>query len=332
MPLTQTDRLLTVTTPLGADAVLLTGFRGREELSRPFAFQLDLVTDTPIAASDVVGKAVSWQVVFPDEAPRHFHGLVRSLAVGPGIGRVREYRAEVVPWLWSLTRATDCRIFQNLSVPDILKEVFGRYGFSDFKDDLTGSYAAREYCVQYRESAFDFVSRLMEEEGIGYTFTQTADAHTLVLFDAVSAYQDCDPHASVEFRPELANAEVIGTWERRYAFVSRESGSHRLPLRDAGDEPASDDGNARHSGRAEEVRAVRIPRRVHHRQPRHRPRGCPHGRGGSRVRYSDGERPLLVVPAGRGLHPGRSPARRRRAVRPHRRRARGQRAARPRPP
>lgn len=221
MPLPQTGRLLTVNTPLGADAVLLTGFRGREELSRPFAFQLDLVTDAAIAAGDVVGKAVSWQVVYPDEAPRAFHGLVRALAVGPAMGRgFREYRAEVVPWLWFLTRATDCRIFQNKSVPDILKEVFGRYGFSDFRDDLSGSYAAREYCVQYRESAFDFVSRLMEEEGIGYTFTHTADAHTLVLFDAVSAYQDCDPHAAVEFRPELANAEVVGTWERRYAFVS----------------------------------------------------------------------------------------------------------------
>ncbi len=221
MPLTQTGRLLTVTTPLGADAVLLTGFRGREELSRPFSFQLDLATDQPVAAGDLVGKAISWKVEYPEDQPRQFHGLVRSLAVGPLLGRgLREYRAEVVPWLWFLTRATDCRIFQNKSVPDILADVFGRYGFADFTNSVTGTYAAREYCVQYRESAFEFVSRLMEEEGIAYTFTFAEGKHTLVLFDAVAAYEDCAPHATVEFRPELATAEVVGTWERRFAFVS----------------------------------------------------------------------------------------------------------------
>jgi type VI secretion system secreted protein VgrG len=224
MPLPQTDRLLTVTTPLGADAVLLVGFTGREELSRPFSFALDLVTDQPIAPADLVGKAVAWQVVYPDEAPRKFHGLVRSLAVGPLVGRgLRSYRAEVVPWVWFLTRGEDCRIYQNQSVPDILAAVFGRYGFTAFRNDLTGSYSPREYCVQYRETAFAFVSRLMEEEGIFYKFEHTAGAHTLVLCDAVSHYADCDPHAHVEFRPELANAEVVSTWERRYEFVTGKS-------------------------------------------------------------------------------------------------------------
>jgi type VI secretion system secreted protein VgrG len=221
MPLSQADRLLTLTTPLGADAALLVGFSGREELSRPFSFALDLVTDQPIAPADLVGQPVAWQVVYPDDAPRKFHGLVRSLAVGPAVGRgLRSYRAEVVPWLWFLTRGQDCRIYQNLSVPDILAAVFGRYGFTAFRNDCTGTYTAREYCVQYRESAFAFVSRLMEEEGIFYKFEHADGAHTLVLCDAVSNYADCAPHASVEFRPELANAEVVGTWERRYEFVT----------------------------------------------------------------------------------------------------------------
>jgi type VI secretion system secreted protein VgrG len=221
MPLPQTDRLLTVSTPLGADAVLLVGFSGREELSRPFSFTLDLVTDLTIAPADLVGKAVAWQVVYPDEAPRKFHGHVRSLAVGPLVGRgLRGYRAEVVPWLWFLTRGTDCRIYQNLSVPDILAAVFQRYGFTAFRNDCTGTYTAREYCVQYRESAFAFVSRLMEEEGIFYKFEHADGAHTLVLCDATSSYADCAPHASVEYRPELANAEVIGSWERRFEYVS----------------------------------------------------------------------------------------------------------------
>ena len=116
MSLTQTDRLLTVTTPLGADAFLLVGFSGREELSRPFSFTLDLVTDQTVAPADLVGQPVGWQVVYPDESPRKFHGRVKSLAVGPAVGRgLRSYRVEVVPWLWFLTRTTNCKIFQNLS-------------------------------------------------------------------------------------------------------------------------------------------------------------------------------------------------------------------------
>jgi type VI secretion system secreted protein VgrG len=221
MPLPQTDRLLTVSTPLGADAVLLCGFSGREELSRPFAFTLDLVSDQTIAPTDLVGQPVGWQVVYPDESPRHFHGRVKSLAVGPLVGRgLRSYRAEVVPWLWFLTRTTDCKIFQNQSVPDILAAVFNAYGFTAFRNELTGTYAAREYCVQYRESAFAFVSRLMEEEGIFYRFEFADGSHTLVLADAASAYADCDPHAEVEFRPDQADAEVVTAWERRFEYVS----------------------------------------------------------------------------------------------------------------
>lgn len=221
MPLTQTDRLLTVTTPLGADAFLLVGFSGREELSRPFSFTLDLVTDQTVAPADLVGKPIGWQVVFPDESPRKFHGRVRSLAVGPAVGRgLRSYRAEVVPWLWFLTRAADCKIFQNLSVTDIIKAVFDGFGFTDYRVDTTGSYTAREYCVQYRETAFAFVSRLMEEEGIFYRFEYEDGKHTLVLADDVSAYADCDPHATVEFRPDLQTAEAVGSWERRYEYVS----------------------------------------------------------------------------------------------------------------
>ena len=221
MPLTQTGRLLTVSTPLGADAFLLTGFRGREELSRPFSFQLDLVSDQIVSPAAVVGQPVEWTVNRPDESPRVFHGRVRSMAVGAAVGRgLRAYRAEVVPWLWFLTRTTDCRVHQNLSVPDIVTATFDRFGFADYTLNLSGSYPPREYCVQYRETAFDFVSRLLEEEGIFYTFAFESGKHTLVLADATSAYADCDPHASVEFRPDTPTAEVVSVWDRQYQFVS----------------------------------------------------------------------------------------------------------------
>jgi len=222
MPFVQDDRLLVINSPLGDGELLLTAFNGHEELSRPFSFQLQLVCDNDaIAAADLVGKPISWKVVLPDESPRQFHGRVNRFFAGPSMGRgLRNYRAEVVPWLWFLTRATDCRIYQNKSVPDIIEDVFRRYNFSDFELNLSGTYPVREYCVQYRESAFQFVSRLMEEEGIFYTFTFAEDAHMLVLADGTSAYIDAEAHAEVEYRPEMNDSEVVTTWEREYAFIT----------------------------------------------------------------------------------------------------------------
>jgi type VI secretion system secreted protein VgrG len=220
-------RLLTVSTSLGDDAFILTRVRGREELSRPFSFQLEMAaeTSTTVAPSDLVGMPVGWTINFPNDVPRLFHGVVRQLTAGEFIGRTkRVYRVEVVPWLWFLTRTTDCKIFQDKTAPQIIEAVFQAFGFTSgdsYKLSLSGSYATREYCVQYRETAFAFVSRLMEEEGIYYTFEFAEDKHTLVLADSTSAYADCNPHDQPEFRPELSGREVVvSTWERRHEFRS----------------------------------------------------------------------------------------------------------------
>src|SRR5262249_38739019 len=93
------------------------------------------------------------------------------------------------PKLWLLTKTRDSRIFQNKSVPDIVKQVLSEHGVTDVNDSLTGTYDPREYCVQYAETAFDFVSRLLEAEGISSYFTHTSSAHTLVLADDASSYQ-----------------------------------------------------------------------------------------------------------------------------------------------
>ena len=160
---------------------------------------------------------------YPNAVARQFHGVVKSLVAGEFIGRTRRvYRAEVVPWLWFLTRTTNCKIFQNKTAPVIIEDVFKAFGFTsnDYRLNMTATYPTREYCVQYRETAFDFVSRLMEEEGIYYYFEYAADKHTLVLADATSAYFDCDPHGTPEFRPELPDAEVVSAWQRRHEFRS----------------------------------------------------------------------------------------------------------------
>lgn len=214
----QTDRLITFTSPLGADAFLVTGFRGREELSRPFSFTLDLVSENAaVAPADLVGQPVSWAVNRPADSPRYFHGFVKRLVTGPLASRtLRTYQVEVVPWLWFLTRTADCRVYQNKTVPDVVKDVFGRYGFTAFRESYQGSYPVREYVVQYRESAFDFVSRLLEEYGIYYYFEFADGSHTLVLADAASAYAATG--VTAEYRPEAGAVLGVTRWDRAYLF------------------------------------------------------------------------------------------------------------------
>lgn len=222
MALKQQQRLLSVTTPLGPDAVVLTGFEGREELSRLFSFRLDLISDNPgITAADLVGKAVSWTVKKKDESPRHFHGFVRRFMAGDESHGRRDYRIEVVPWLWFLTRTADCRIFQSKSFPDVIEQIFKDLGFSDFEtSQIKGAHPKHDYCVQYRETDFNFVSRLMEQEGIFYYFKHEAGKHKLILADQKGAYFDC-AEKEVDYPSDYggrAKDDHLTSWEHEYQF------------------------------------------------------------------------------------------------------------------
>jgi type VI secretion system secreted protein VgrG len=222
--LTQKHRLLSVTTPLGDDVLLLTAFRGREELSRLFHYELDFFSERDdIAAKDLVGQGIRWCVQhMPGSEPRYFHGVVsRFAALDIDPGGLRHYRAEVVPPLWFLTRSTDCRIFQNKTVPEIVEAVFADFGITDYKLHAKGVHPKREYCVQYRETAFDFLSRLLEEEGISYFFVNTADQQVLTLTDVNSSFVDCQEQ-SVEYHPGIApqNFLAVTGWEHRFTYPS----------------------------------------------------------------------------------------------------------------
>jgi type VI secretion system secreted protein VgrG len=216
--ITQAQRGLSVTTALGQDVLLLLGFSGKESISRLFTYYLELASDTEsIAPKEIIGQPVTWQVGRDDETPRYFNGVVSRFVAG-GVDRrgLRTYRAEVVPWTWFLTRTTDCRIFQNQASPDIIKAIFHAFGFGDFEANLTGSYAQWEYCVQYRETAFNFISRLMEHEGIFYFFRHEPGKHTMVLADSTSAYQDV-PESPVKFAgAKMAAQNQILTWEHHF--------------------------------------------------------------------------------------------------------------------
>jgi type VI secretion system secreted protein VgrG len=223
MALKQANRLLVLETPLGKDVLVLTAFSGREEMSRLFRYHLEMISDqNAIQPAQIVGKNVTFAVKLANDSPRYFNGIVNRFFAGDEDrqGR-RNYQAEVVPWLWFLTRTSDCRIFQKKSVPEIIEQVFQDLGFSDYdKSQVKGQHPKREYCVQYRETDFDFVSRLMEEEGIFYFFKYEQGKHTLVLADQTGAYTDCG-ESEVDFPRDAGTRAVhdhITQWEHRYEF------------------------------------------------------------------------------------------------------------------
>src|SRR5882672_10450285 len=196
MTYTQENRIISLETPLGADTLLLQGFTGSEAISRMFRFHLDLLSENrSIAFGDIIGKPVTIKIGVAAASQRYFNGYVSRFAQSGSDVRFAHYQMEVVPWLWFLTRNADCRIFQNMTIPDIIQQVFKDRGFTDFKVSLTGSFEPREYCVQYRETDFNFVSRLMEQYGIFYFFEHQETKHTLVLGNSPAAHQAC-PHQS----------------------------------------------------------------------------------------------------------------------------------------
>jgi len=200
---TQDKRPLRVTTGLGKDVLLLERFSGEEGVSTPFHFVLDMLSEnSAIAPADVLRKPISVEIEIPGGEKRLVHGVVKRFSQLGRRGGLAAYRAEMVPWLWFLSLTNDCRIFQNLSVSDIVSKVFKDLGHSDFKFKLMGAGPKRVYCVQYRESALAFVSRLLEEEGIFYFFEHTSSKHTLVLTDHPSQVPAC---------PEVSKVRMTAT-------------------------------------------------------------------------------------------------------------------------
>lgn len=224
MAYTQENRLMTIETPLGENVLLLQGFSGREGISRLFSFQVNLLSeDHAVAFESLVGQPVTISLGLAEGSKRPINGIVSRFARSGSDERFAYYRAEVVPWLWFLTRTTDCRIFQNMTIPDIITTIFRDLGFSDFRNALQGSFEPCEYCVQYRETDFNFVSRLMEQYGIFYFFEHTKDKHTLVLADSPTAHVSCPEQASARYNYTGGTAleeDVISTWEMEQGLRS----------------------------------------------------------------------------------------------------------------
>jgi type VI secretion system secreted protein VgrG len=217
MAFKQENRFIKIKTPLGDDTLLLQSFAGTEAVSRPFSFQAEVLSEkADITFNDIVGKNVTIHIRLADDSDRYLNGYVSRFTQALKDSKVSHYRMEIVPWLWMLTRKFDCRIFQKMTAPDVIAKVFKTGGFKDFKSSVTGTFDTLEYCVQYRESDFNFVSRLMQQFGIYYYFEHQDGKHTLVMANSPSVHQPCPGQAHADFNPVsggLEDADVVSAWE-----------------------------------------------------------------------------------------------------------------------
>jgi type VI secretion system secreted protein VgrG len=177
---------------LGDDALSFRRLQGREELGRLPEYRLELLRAQrldPIPAEKLLGTQATVKLLRAHDQFRYIHGWITSVDLGGAVGRFDLYRVELRPWLWHLTLGADSRIFQDKNVVQIIEAVFADYSSAKVDTSkLSGARRTRPYCVQYRESDFDFVSRLMEEDGIWYYFSHVDGQHTLVLCNSASAH------------------------------------------------------------------------------------------------------------------------------------------------
>jgi type VI secretion system secreted protein VgrG len=210
MAYTQEERICRVSSPLGDDVLLLTGMNAVESLSNPFYFDMHFLSQTEdIDFAAVVGKPLCVHLTLGNGNERYFHGIVSRFSQGSPEGGFASYRAEVVPWISLLRRRAGCRIFQHKTVPDIIKAVLAETGFGDVEFPPPDDFSEREYCVQYRETDLNFISRLAEEEGISYFFRHSEKQHTLVFFNSPSAATPCPGQSAVPYASAV-DLSVLG--------------------------------------------------------------------------------------------------------------------------
>ena len=205
----QTDRLLNFTSPLGKDVLLPEHIAGVEGISELFFYQLDLLAtaDRTIDPKSIVGQKVCVAIQANDSGTkRYINGFVSSFEMNGGDEEFHNYRAYIVPNLWVLTLNKNTRVFQNQTVTDVIKAVLSPYKISPAVE-TSNSYTPMEYCTQYRETDFNFISRLMEQHGILYYFKHTQDDHTFTLQDTSSKLSACAIQSSFRYAPQPKDTE-----------------------------------------------------------------------------------------------------------------------------
>ena len=207
---------------MGTNALVIERIAGQESLCRPFEFRvLAVATSDDFSFDDLAGSeaVVKLETGDPDAGEyRYFHGVISQVAhAGFNLQGLSRYELTLVPWIWFLSQTTDCRIFQNLSVPEILEQLFSEAN-GNYRLELNGTYPARDYCVQYGETDFDFVHRLMEYEGIYYFWVHEEGGHRMVVCDAMGSHHEVSGFEEVIYRANAAGVQdrpVLSSWSLR---------------------------------------------------------------------------------------------------------------------
>ena len=210
---------------LGKDAFKARSFRYTDSLGQPFTGVLEASSkDAKIEFGQLLGKPLTVTATLPGGGQQHRSGLVRRV-VQTGFERdLAVYELEIVAWIACLELGSDCRIFQNETVVEILKKVFDDLGFFDYDvAGLVGSYQPLDFCVQYNETHFNFVHRLMQRSGIYYFHKHEAGSHTLVLADSHTSHGSFPGYAKIPYRPATQAAlteEHIFFWKAAEQMAS----------------------------------------------------------------------------------------------------------------
>ncbi|WP_157785569.1 type VI secretion system Vgr family protein [Sinorhizobium fredii] len=227
----QEKRAAVLTTTKEADYLVVSRFDGSEAISESFEYRIEALSrNENIDFDELLGKHMTLTLNSINGVQRKFDGILTETQWLGVRDHFHAYRLVLRPWFWLLSHCSDCYIFHDSTVQDIVNAVFGRHSFASFEDRTGGSYPKLEYCVQYRESDMAFVSRLLEEFGISYFFEHKEGSHKLVLVDDNSKFETA-PGGERPYRPltgqDRRSDECFNHWipERRFT-------SGRITVRD----------------------------------------------------------------------------------------------------
>jgi len=218
-PPTQANSTISITTPLGPDVLLLRSFTFQEELGRPFVLRAELQsTDDSLPLDSLIGQNAVIQINLPTYQQRYINGYISTFQQVGYSGELAEYRATIVPWLGLLAQTSNCRIFQNLSTTSIVQQVCAEAGFSDIQINFAAvNYPLIPFCVQYNETALDFVCRLLEEAGLYFYFSSTINSCTMVICDSTSKAPVFPGYEVIPYSPRTRGPAV--NFEHIYEWV-----------------------------------------------------------------------------------------------------------------
>lgn len=233
---TQQHRYATMDSPLGPDVLLINALIVDEHVNQLPEIHIDALShQNNIEPQQIVGQRVSItldpntrnygleRIVAVSRSVdnrRYFDGYVASFGRVGSSGNVTRYEMSVVPWFWFLTRSTDCRIFQHQTPEDILTTIFHEQGFPDFEFQVRSKRPELKYIVMYGESYYNFCARLMEQEGLIWTFRYEKGKHVLVIGDSNSIFRELPTLGEIEYHADSAASERDGIerWDEAFSF------------------------------------------------------------------------------------------------------------------